>query len=83
MKIKTLKVGDRVQYDSPTIIDGHHWIWQGYVESITWKYARIVWTHSNNPVFDGPIVENEQPSQPIANDRSKDDPTISLIPKDQ
>jgi hypothetical protein len=28
MKINALKAGDRVQYDSPTVIDGNHWVWQ-------------------------------------------------------
>lgn len=59
--IKHLKVGDAVQYDSPTVINNHHWIWQGTVTRVTWKYCYITWTHSNSPVFPGPIVENDKP----------------------
>lgn len=79
MNINTLKVGDRVQYDSVTVVDGNHWIWQGTVESMTWKYARVVWTHSNSPIFGGPITQDEQPSRPRGLYRSDDDPTISLL----
>jgi hypothetical protein len=58
--IGDLQAGDRVQYDSATIIDGHHWIWQGTVISITWKYARIEWTRANSAVFaDQPIAETD------------------------
>ena len=59
--LKNLKVGDHVQYDSPTVIDNHHWIWQGTVIRVTWKFVYISWTHSNSPVFPGPIVEDEAP----------------------
>jgi hypothetical protein len=58
--MKELTVGDAVQYDSPTVIDNHHWIWQGVVVGVTWKYVSVEWTHSNSPVFEGPIVENEK-----------------------
>jgi hypothetical protein len=66
------------ELDSPTVIDNHHWIWQGTVESVTWKYARVVWTHSNSPVFPGPIVEDDRPSRRRLG-RAEDDATISLL----
>ena len=76
--LKSLKVGDFVQYDSPTVINGHHWIWQGTVTRVTWKFVYITWTHANSPVFPGPIVETES-TVTNAFTRTNCDMGISLI----
>jgi hypothetical protein len=53
------KVGDRIRYTGvEKTEDGGHWIWEGTVTKRTWKYLTVRWTHSNEPVTGGPVVED-------------------------
>lgn len=63
-KQELLNIGDGVQYTSSHIdkeSDGTPWTWQGQVVSVSNKYATVSWTHSNRPVFGGPITRDENP----------------------
>lgn len=59
MNLETLAVGDHVQYTGEEI-KGNRWIWRGHVTRVTWKYAYILWTHSNSPVFGGEVTKDDE-----------------------